>query len=158
TAANYSSRLLEMRIQPIGANGLYLARVRALDGQAVAIANGFSLTTETVELRNLAALVFNIPMFELSNLQISKSADKQFAEIGDIVSYRIQVKNATASPIREAIVRDALPASFVYAAGTGQIEINGNLRNVEPEANGNVLAFNLGELGAGMSATISYRL
>jgi uncharacterized repeat protein (TIGR01451 family) len=158
TAANYRPRLLEVQVRPLGANGFYQASVRALDGQAVAAANNFSLTNETVELNNLAALVFNIPMFDLSNLEISKSADKQIAEIGDIVSYHIKVKNATSSVMRNMVVRDTLPSSFVYAVGTAQIEIGGNVRNFEPEVTGNELIFNLGEIGAGMSATISYRL
>jgi uncharacterized repeat protein (TIGR01451 family) len=158
TAPNYRPRSLEMRVRPGTANGFYQVIVRSLDGQAIAAANSFSLTNEPVELNNLAALVFNIPMFELSTLQISKSADKPFAEIGDIVSYRIQVKNATASAMRDAVVRDALPPAFGYAPGTTKIEIGSNATNLEPQANGNLLTFNLGELGPGMSAAISYRV
>jgi uncharacterized repeat protein (TIGR01451 family) len=158
TAPGYRPRILEAYVQPSGANGFYQASVRALDGQAIASANSFSLTNEPVDLNNLAALVFNIPMFELSSLEISKSADKQSAQIGDIVSYRIQIRNATASTINSAFVRDVLPLSFVYAAATAQIEIAGNARNLEPEVSGNLLTFNIGELGAGMSAAISYRL
>lgn len=158
TAPEYRSRVLEVQVRPFGANGFYQASVRALDGQVVAAANSFSLTNETVELNNLAALVFNIPMFDLSSLEISKSADKQSAEIGDIVSYRIQVRNATASTTNTVFVRDVLPLSFVYAGATAQIEIASNERNLEPEVSGNLLTFNLGELGPGMSATISYRV
>ncbi len=158
TAPNYRPRSLEIRVQATGSNGLYGMSVHALDGQAVALANSFSLTNETVELSGLAALAFNIPMFEISNLQISKSVDKQFAEIGDIVSYRIVVKNAMSSPISRVVVQDALPPSFIYAAGTSQIEPASTGKNVEPAANGNDLAFELGELGSGMSASISYRV
>jgi uncharacterized repeat protein (TIGR01451 family) len=158
TAPNYRARLLEVLIRPGGANNLFKVKVRALDGQAIAAANSFSLTSEAVDLNNLAALVFNIPMFDLSTLEISKSADKRNAEIGDIVSYRIQVKNATASTISNAIVRDTLPQSFVYASGTAQIEIGGNRRTIEPTVEGNQLIFRLGDLPAATSATISYRV
>ncbi len=157
-APNCRSRLLEILVQPNGTNGFFRATVRALDGQAIAIANGFSLTSETVELENLAALVFNIPMFELSNLEISKSADKQRAEIGDIISYRVQVKNATASVMRDAVVRDTLPESFAYAQGTAEIQNGKFAEKTEPEINGNELVFRIGDLAAGASATISYRV
>ena len=92
-------------------------------------------------LNDLAALIFNIPMFDVASLEISKSADKQFAEIGDIVSYRVQVKNATASAIQSVVVRDVLPRSFVYAAGTAQIEIGTNIRMIEPQIAGDQLDF-----------------
>jgi uncharacterized repeat protein (TIGR01451 family) len=158
TAPNYRSRLLEVLISPNENGGLYKASVRALDGQAIAIAGGFALTGETIELRNLAALVFNIPMFELSTLEITKSADKQFAEIGDIVSYRVQVKNATASTIGNVVIQDTLPAYFVYASGTTQIEIDGNRRVIEPIVETNQLTFRIGELAAGANAIVSYRI
>ncbi len=158
SAPNYRSRIIEVQIQPSGANGFFTANVRALDNQVVAIANGFALTNETITLENLAALVFNIPLFETSQLEINKSADKQTAEIGDIISYRIQVKNATASTISDAVVRDRLPESFVYAEGTAEIQTGANAQKIEPEINGNELVFHIGDLAAGGSATISYRV
>ena len=157
TAPNYRPRRLEAQIQAIG-GGLFKAAVRALDNQPVAVANGFALTSDTVLLNNLAALVFNIPMFELSTLEISKNADKQFAEIGDIVSYRVQVRNATASVMRETVVRDTLPASFVYAPDSAQIEIGGTVRSIPAEQRGSDIFFTVGDLAAGASATISYRV
>jgi uncharacterized repeat protein (TIGR01451 family)/fimbrial isopeptide formation D2 family protein len=158
TAPNFRPRSIEVQLVPSGTNGFYQATLRALDGQALAAANDFTLTNETVQLNGLAALVFNIPMFELSTLQISKSADKQSADIGEIVSYRIQVKNATASAMREMLVRDSLPPSFIYAAGTALVETGRNARNVEPTVNGNELTFDLGEVAAGLSVTLTYRL
>ncbi|HQU82246.1 MAG TPA: SdrD B-like domain-containing protein [Pyrinomonadaceae bacterium] len=159
SAPNFRPRLLELLISPSDGNGgFYKAKINSLDGQAVAIANGFSLTSSTVEIDSLAALVFNIPLFEVSTLEISKNADKQFAEIGDIVSYRVQLRNASASPLRETIVRDILPNGFVYASGTAAIETGRNKQTVEPEIQGNVLIFRIGELSAGASASITYRV
>ena len=159
TAPAYRSRQIEITIQPNGgANGFYTVRMHALDGQSVAVADGFALTTTTVELANLAALVFNVPMFELSTLEISKSADKQYAEIGDIVSYRLQVKNSSAATLNNVFVRDLLPASFVYANGTAQLQTGRNAAPVEPQINGSELVFPIGELAAGQTATITYRV
>lgn len=158
TAPDFRSRMLEAIVQPSGANRLFTVRLRALDGQAVAVANGFGLTDTTVELSNLAALVFNIPMFELSNLEISKNADRQTADIGDVVSYKISVKNATASAMSDLIVRDRLPDGFVYAAGTAEIQIGRDVEKIEPEIIGGELVFKIGNLAAGANASISYRV
>ncbi len=155
-APNYRPRSIEVLIsRNPGGNNLFTATIHALDGQPVAVAGGFNLTSETVQINNLAALVFNIPMFELSTLEISKSADKQIAEIGDIVSYRIQVRNATVYVLRGAEVRDTLPASFTYVAGTAKIENGGS---IEPIVDGNRLTFPIGDLNAGASLTITYRV
>lgn len=157
TAPNYRPRLIEVTITPAG-NGLFTATLRALDNQPLASANSFSLTNEAVSLDKLAAVVFNIPLFEISSLEISKTADKQLAQIGDIVTYRVQVRNATASPMRDVSVRDTLPPSFIYADNTAQVEINGSTRPITPTISGSDMAFNLGDLAGGASATISYRV
>lgn len=158
TAPNYRVRRLAVTLVPTGTDGFYNVTVQSLDGQTVAVAGGFEPASANVELNNLAALVFNIPLFDLSTLEITKNADKQFAQIGDIISYRVQVRNATASPIGSAIVRDTLPPSFVYAAGTAQIENGRNKISVEPTVEGNVLTFNLGDLSGGANASLSYRV
>lgn len=157
TAANYQPRRIEAVVRPIS-NGFFEVQARSLDGQPIAVADGFALTSETVQLSNLAAFVFNIPMFELSALEVNKTADKQAAEIGDIVSYRVTVRNVTASPINNVVVRDTLPPSFVYAPGTGKLEASGNSVSIEPEIKGSEMTFNIGDLAAGASATISYRV
>ncbi len=157
-APNYRPRQIEVSVTPSGSDGFYTAAIRALDGQPIAVADGFSLTAASVELRDLAALVFNVPMFELSTLEISKTADKQNADIGDIVSYTVQVKNSSSAALSNVVVRDILPASFNYAAGTAQIQTGSNTRQTEPEIAGNELRFALGDLGSGDSATITYRV
>ena len=63
-------------------------------------------------IEDLAALVMNIPMFEASGLQITKSSDRARAEIGDIVTYRVEVHNPTASTVSNVTVEDRLPSSF----------------------------------------------
>jgi len=155
-APNYRPRSIELLIsRNPGGNNLFTATIRALDGQPIAVAGGFNLTSETIQINNLAALVFNIPIFDLSTLEIAKSADKQIAEIGDIVSYRVQMRNATAYTLRDAKVRDTLPPSFSYVAGTAQIENGGSM---EPNVSGNELTFPIGDLAAGANLTISYRV
>ena len=69
-----------------------------------------------------AALAFNIPVFEEHGLDITKTVDQQRAEIGDVVTYRIEVRNPTGSLVRDVIVNDDLPESFFYVPGTARVK------------------------------------
>ncbi len=159
TAPGYRSRLLELALRP-AMIGLYDVTVRAHDEQPIAQAGSFELTEEAVELSHLAAVVLNVPMFENSALEVSKSADQPRAEIGDVVSYRVEIHNPTASAFNDVTVRDTLPQSFHYAPGTARVESGtaSAARNVEPEINGSTLTFRLGPLVAGARMTLIYRV
>ncbi len=160
TAPNYRARLLEISLRPsTAAAGLFEATVRALDNQPIARGGSFETTTENVLLENIASVALNVPMFENSVLEITKTADKPRAEIGDIVSYRVEVHNASAAPVSGVRVSDQLPTSFHYADNTARLQIgSASATNVEPEVAGNSLAFNIGNLGGGERATIIYRV
>jgi uncharacterized repeat protein (TIGR01451 family) len=158
TAHGYITRMLELGIRPVSDN-LFAMTVSALDGQPLARAGGFELVNEPVEINDLAAVALNIPMFEQRGLEITKSVDKPRAEIGDIVTYRIEVNNPTAAPIMDVLVRDQLPESFHYAEGTARLNIGNALDNpIEPQVNGNELVFHIGELAHGATARILYRV
>ena len=62
-------------------------------------------------------------MFEQRGLEINKSVDRPRAEIGDTLTYRIEINNPTAAPITNVTVRDQLPESFHYAEGTARVNI-----------------------------------
>jgi uncharacterized repeat protein (TIGR01451 family) len=159
TAPGYRSRMLEFAVRPAAVPGIYDATVRALDEQPIAEAASFTLTESDVRLSGLASVALNIPLFELQTLEINKIADQQRAEIGDIVSYRIEVRNTTQGTLRDVSVRDLLPQSFHYATGTAQLVVQpAPPRAVEPQVNGNELTFNLGSLAAGARASLVYRV
>jgi uncharacterized repeat protein (TIGR01451 family) len=158
TANNYRSRLLEISLRPT-TSGLFAMTVRSHDGMPLAVAGGFELTTEKVELNNLADIALNIPMLDNSTLEISKTVDRAQAEIGDVVSYRVEMRNATAAPVSDATVRDQLPASFHYAAGTATMQKGtGQSASVTPTVEGNALTFQLGQLQPGERAALTYRV
>jgi uncharacterized repeat protein (TIGR01451 family) len=158
TAQGYITRMLELNVRPASA-GLFAMTASALDGQPLARAGGFELVNETVEINDLAAVAFNIPMFEQRGLEITKSVDKPRASVGDIVTYRIEVNNPTAAPIKDVNVHDHLPESFHYAEGTGRLNTGNALDNpIEPQVNGNELVFHIGDLDHGATARILYRV
>lgn len=74
SAPNFRARRLSVTLVPTGVAGLYNVTIRSLDGQSLAVAGGFELTSSNVSLDNLFALVFNIPLFDLSTLEINTDA------------------------------------------------------------------------------------
>ncbi|MCA1614084.1 MAG: DUF11 domain-containing protein [Acidobacteria bacterium] len=158
-APGYRRRVIEFAVRPSGADGLYAARVRALDDQPVAVAGGFALTETEVALDGLASVAPNIPLFEVQTLDIQKSADQQRAEMGDVITYRVDVGNTTQSPLRDVVVTDQLPQSFHYARGSGLVQVApAAAQAAEPEVAGNTLTFRLAALAAGARATFTYRV
>ena len=158
TAPAFIPRLIEISVQPTTV-GLFSISQHALDNQPLAVGGGFTLVNEDVTIDELAALAFNIPLFEEQGLDITKTVDQQRAEIGDVVTYRIEVRNPTSSSVRNVVVNDDLPDSFFYVPGTARINVgSAPEQKVEPEAVGDKLVFPVGELGPGGNARIVYRV
>lgn len=157
TAAGFLTRMIQLTLRPTTA-GRFALTAHALDGQALADSQ-FDLITSDVQLNNLAALVMNIPMFEPTGLQIIKSADRARAEIGDAVSYRVEVRNPTTGLVSDVAVEDRLPESFHYAPGSALLTIGSTpQQSIEPQVNGSIITFQIGDLPAGASAQVLYRV
>lgn len=157
-ADGYIPRLIQIDVQP-AESGLLRITERALDSQPIAVAGGFALVREEVTIDDLADLAFNIPVFEQHGLEITKSVDQQRAEIGDVITYRIEVRNPTAATASDVTVRDHLPESFHYVTGTARLVVGASLeQNFEPEISGGNLVFRIGDLGPGVGARILYRV
>jgi uncharacterized repeat protein (TIGR01451 family) len=158
TAPGYRPRVIEIKIEPT-AGELFKVDVRGLDGQPIALAGSFALTSAGVNLGDISALVMNIPMFETTTLQLTKTADKQRSEIGDTVSYRIEARNATAGKLSEVELIDTLPPSFTYVPTTARVQIDSApLAALEPAIVNNQMVFAIGELNPGARVTVTYRL
>jgi uncharacterized repeat protein (TIGR01451 family) len=157
-ADRFVARLIEINVRA-GEAGLMALTERALDGQPIAVAGGFTLVRDDVAIDNLADLAFNIPMFEEHGLEITKAVDQQRAEIGDVVTYRIEVHNPTAAVVSNVAVRDHLPESFHYVPGTARLTIgSAHDQPIEPETSGDNLIFTIGELPPGAAARLLYRV
>jgi uncharacterized repeat protein (TIGR01451 family) len=158
SAQGYITRMIQLGLRPTQA-GLFALTVHAVDSQPLAIAGGFDLIREDVRINDLAALVMNIPMFEPAGLQIVKSADRARAEIGDTITYRVEVHNPTAASVNDVVVKDVLPPSFHYASGSGLLTVgSASEQSLEPEIQGNELTFRIREIPHGSTARILYRV
>ncbi len=157
SAPGYVTRMLQLTLRP-AQSGLFALTVHALDGQALAD-SALVLVQKDVRLQDLAALVMNIPMFEPSGLQIIKSADRGRAEIGDIVTYRVEVHNPTSAAVTGVTIEDRLPASFHYATGSALLSVGSvPQQQVEPQTSNGALVFQIGDLAAGATARLLYRV
>ncbi len=158
SAQGYITRMIQASLQPTQA-GLFALGLHSLDGQPLAIAGGFDLVREDVHFNDLAAMAMNIPMFEASSLQIVKSADRARADIGDTVTYRIELSNPTAAPVNNVVIRDLLPPSFQYASGSARLTL-GSITDqpIEPENQNNELIFHLPQIAHGETARVLYRV
>ncbi|PYS84020.1 MAG: hypothetical protein DMF67_07065 [Acidobacteria bacterium] len=162
TAAGFRARLIETTITPTSdGTGLFTLDVRSLDGQPVAKDGSFEVTDGAVEIQRLAAYALNIPVFENAALEITKSADRPSAEVGDTITYRVEVHNATAVAADDVTVSDQLPPSFHYAEGTALLlsPPDPTARSLNPEVSADgSLVFRLGRVLAGARAVVTYRV
>ncbi|HYR74604.1 MAG TPA: hypothetical protein VEM96_02065 [Pyrinomonadaceae bacterium] len=157
-ASGYVSRMIQLSLRPTQA-GLFTLTMHALDSQPLAIAGGFDLVRDDVRIEDLAALAMNVPVFEVAGLQIVKSADRARADIGDTITYRIEVHNPTSATVHDLVVNDRLPPSFHYASGSALLSITSAPgQPIEPQVQNGELIFRIPELPHGATARILYRV
>jgi uncharacterized repeat protein (TIGR01451 family) len=157
-APGYQSRMIQVGVSPTQP-GAFTLTAHALDNQPLASATGFDLVRTDVRVENVAVLALNVPMFETSGLQITKSVDRARAEIGDTVTYQIEVHNPTATVVNDVVVNDRLPVSFQYAAGSARVSAGSALaQTIEPQALNDGMAFRLGDLPQGKTTRVTYRV
>lgn len=157
SAENFRSRVLQISLSPNG-NGTFKMLVKSMDGMPIAVANGFEITTDEVQISSIADIAMNIPMFENSTLELTKTADRAQAEVGDLINYQIEIHNASVAPLFETTIVDTLPNSFSYVADTAQIRRGGTTQSITPQISGNVMRFNVGQVNSGERFTITYRV
>ena len=90
-------------------------------------------------------------------LTLTKVVDRQAAEVGDSVGYRLLLGNTSQStPLQSVLVSDLLPPGFRYAEGTVRLD---GLEIPEPvvSGEGRQLTFAVGTLAPGAEALLTYR-
>lgn len=106
-----------------------------------------------------AGIVHNhIPLdtAQATGLVITKTGDRQTAEIGDTVQYTITVRQTAGSAMATLNVVDTLPRGFTYIDGTGRV---GGRAVEDPFGKpGPRLGFNLGPINVGQQLVLTYRV
>lgn len=86
----------------------------------------------------------------IGELTLEKSVDKEFATIGDTIIYATVITNTGNVTATNVIFQDTPPVGSSFILGT--FRLNGV---IQPGANPN-LGFNVGNIAAGISVTVSY--
>jgi uncharacterized repeat protein (TIGR01451 family) len=85
---------------------------------------------------------------------VSKSGDKNVAEVGDSVRYIINIRNTTGAPIAGVTLEDFMPAGFRLIPGTSRL--NGTVTAEPTGGIGPNLVYNIGVLPGNTSYELSY--
>lgn len=151
-ASGYLNRKIRIDLTPSTQHLFYDVRESSMDGQPLAVAGGFTLTTSNVRLNDVFGLFGNLPLFASRSIVVDKSVDKQAAQAGDRLRYRVSFSNASAYPIGATAVVDSLPAGLVYLTGSARLDD----APLEPSVEGRTLTWNLASLDPNVTHEIDY--
>ncbi|MDO5103155.1 MAG: hypothetical protein Q4D91_09700 [Lautropia sp.] len=143
TAANDGSWMLaDQQRLAIGAEDVYLMSLRVRIPHGSSTANNRCTTTGSREgkglfnrlsLRNLGADTSSEPILavacvdtpepvQAARLVIEKSSTTKTAEVGDLITYRLRIRNVGEGPAISPVVVDRLPAGFRLAPGSVRVQ------------------------------------
>ena len=149
------------RIEVVPPEGFNFSTVLQISELSSFIKNGEFVVTdaslgETFTITERGPIRFDIPLDPESELVVTKTADRNTADVGDYINYTVTVQNAgvATAPIR---LYDTLPIGFRYVAGTSRVEaIRSDDPNVSDDAT--LLTFDMNNLAPGETITLDYAL
>ena len=121
---------------------------------------GFVITSastgDTFSVTETGPLRFDIPLDPESNIVLTKTADRQTADVGDYINYTVTIQNSgdTSSAID---LYDTLPVGFRYVPGTTRLSAI-NSEDPEVSEDATLLTFDVDALAPGETTTVSYAL
>lgn len=152
-ADGYVNRRIQLDITPSASGApLYDVRATALDDQPIAVAGGFALTTNGVEISDIFGFFGNLPLFAPGQLTLTKSVDRQVAQPGDRLVFTVDVRNATPATVDGTAIVDTLPAGLAYVPGTAKLDG----APFEPTVEGRDLKWTLPSVGPESDHALTY--
>ncbi len=138
-------------------------RATSLDGQPIAI-DGSTTLDKTVEVSNgntvgltFFEVGFDTVICETQQVDIIKSADRSAAQPGDIVAYRINIRNVTAAGVDSIVAIDTLPIGFEFVPEATSAQADGRPIDIKADFSGQTISFRTNEtLAGGQSLDILY--
>ncbi len=120
----YSERRVKLEITaitPLGSRDQVSYRATSLDGMPIAV-NGVMTADQTIAVirdadstaLELLGFAFSSTMCQANQIQITKSGDRATASVGDIVIYRLTLKNISDGNLNSVTVKDTLPVGFHF--------------------------------------------
>jgi len=148
TAAGYLNRKIKVAVV-MGPDGLPTTTLTALDGLPLAIAGGFTLTSEPVTVAGVTGFLGNVPLFSPQTLKLSMVVDRSVASAGDRLEYGIDFGPGNRPLSASAELSVTLPPGVAYAHGTARLAA----APVEPTAAGRTVSWALKDLAASRRLT-----
>ena len=116
----------------------------SLDGRPIRASDGqTSITGEIVVVENAERVGLDLAVLDLSSsvcdaqeIQLTKTGDRAAAEPGDIVLYRLAVRNLASAPIENLLITDTLPEGFKLEGNSIKAEVDEEEIEVEIAQNG----------------------
>jgi len=104
----------------------------ALDGKPISARDGATTITGSLVLvedaervlLDLAVLNVSSSICDAEEIQITKTGDRASAEPGDIVLYRLAIRNLASAPITNLEITDTLPPGFKLEQSSVNAEVN----------------------------------
>ncbi|PZO44534.1 MAG: hypothetical protein DCF19_01955 [Pseudanabaena frigida] len=140
-----SGRQIKITINSrIGNSVTYTAT--SLDGNPISASNSATSVNGTIVITNsssvsLAVFSLAINICDTQAIQILKTGDRAAAEPGDIVVYRLAIRNLSSTPINQPVITDNLPLGFQFVSNSLKAELNGASVAVAVERSGRNLTF-----------------
>ncbi len=141
-----------IRIRVGATNGLNKVAFRAdaLDGRPLTVAGNNFFEEGTLDISYpdklglaVADISIGLDLCEQNEVQIVKTADRAAAEAGDVVTYRIEVRNFTSSQLDKIIMTDGFPLGLSLLPNSVRGSIGSNPVPVTLTQNGNIMSLSV---------------
>ncbi|BAZ43349.1 hypothetical protein NIES4102_03490 [Chondrocystis sp. NIES-4102] len=121
----------------------------SLDGRAIRASDGQTTITGEIVLvedaervgLDLAVLDLATNVCDAQELEINKTGDRATAQPGDIVLYRLAIRNLASAPIDNLSITDTLPVGFELQTDSVKAEIANQLIPIATANNGRLINF-----------------
>jgi uncharacterized repeat protein (TIGR01451 family) len=151
----YSERRVKIEITaitPIGNRDQVSYRATSLDGMPIAV-NGAMTVDQTIAViqdadrtaLELLGFAFSSTLCQANQIQITKSGDRATASVGDIVIYRLTLKNISDGNLNSVTVSDTLPVGFHFLNKSVRSELADRKLIPTWTQNGRVLTFHFAD-------------
>jgi uncharacterized repeat protein (TIGR01451 family) len=121
---------------------------------------GLGVYTANVETAEVACVCGEVPQVMIDKpIHLCKWADREAAQVGDVVTFYLKYTNSGSKPIEDVAVSDSLSGRLEYVAGSAKTDRNAVFTTQQNEAGSAILRWEIsGKLLPGQSGLISFQV
>jgi uncharacterized repeat protein (TIGR01451 family) len=163
SGSDYSERRIRLIIGDRTAQGVSY-RATALDGRSISATDNRTAVDGVLRIDDATQVGVSLSLLDLDtsicqteSIQIVKTGDRASAAPGDIVVYRLLVRNLSTTAIERLTITDTLPLGFNFVDDSTRAEVRDRTTNLTTTRDGNTLSFQLNDpLPQGATLSIAY--